>query len=420
MSQSEVIENKVFTQNEMSKYYIDKWYSDIQQFTFKTVFISLNIETAKSIIAYHHQRYGNDNDTETKDEQKTTESDTDSNEILVAYETLIKQINSNKNLQLEQDDGKWIKQLNEEIGHKLDECKQLWNINKFFMRLSNRSSKDGDKIYRNIGDEKHNKYDKYLKQLQDENENDNDLVNLQMIACMKCIYDEFWIDNSDDAVSLLLSSKRIYFDLINHLIVYYSDKDNNEWNINIAIREFNDNLCDELEFRCFVYNSELTAISQYNKYCYYHKLKENKDEIESVLINYWLKIAKYINYTDYVVDIALIEKMETELKFEDDDNNDGKYECIVIEINPFSELTSCCLFDWSIDKYILKGSDIGEIVFRIYEDKDKFIKYSMVNENTVNTLLKRYDAKFDEIQNISWIKYLEQMEHKKKKNCIIL
>ena len=194
----------------------------------KTVFIPLNIETATAIITYHYQRYGNENNTE-NDDQKNAESDADSNETLIAYKTFTKQINSNKNLRLDENHGIWIKQLNEEIGAKLDECKQSWNITKFFMRLSNRSSKDGDKIYKDVGAESRNKYDKYLKQLQEENKNNNDLVNLQMIACMKCIYDELWIDNSDDAVSLLLSSKRIYFDLINHLIVYYSDQDNNEW-----------------------------------------------------------------------------------------------------------------------------------------------------------------------------------------------
>eukprot|EP01083_Nonionella_stella_P075314 204685_1 len=394
----EEVQSKISIQTDMSVYYIDKWYDSIESFTFNTELVPLDIETAQSIVRYHYHRYGNQ-----------TQTDDDQSETAIAYNILKTQTHEGKDLKFKiPNDIDTINEFSQNMNKHVTRCQQLWNNNKLFVRLSNRSAKDGDKIY---GANGANKYEDNLRELMakcddDEKYDDDDVLNYQMIACMQCIYDDLWIDNANDLVSLLLSSQRIYFDLMNHLIVYYAENAN-EWNVYIAIREFDDRLRDELEFRCFVYGSELTAISQYNTYCFYDGLAQNKDDIECAIINYWLQVSKHIDYDDYVIDIALIESDE--------------YECVVVEINPFSELTSGCLFDWSIDKHVLKGSDIGQIVFRIYDDKHKFNKYSIAKQQTVQTLLNKYTSKLNPCVNVSWMEYLTlQQQQSKKRDCIVL
>eukprot|EP01084_Bolivina_argentea_P076822 139273_1 len=383
----EIITEKVNIEYKMRKYYIDNWYNSIKQFTFNTTFVSLDIETAKAMIRYHYQRYGNHMS------NKNTSDKNERNETLESYNILIKLMNSNKDMKLLSNDIKLIKELHNKLKAKINECQTLWNNNKLFVRLSNRSSKDGSKIYKN---DKENNFENVLQTIKqkyefDEKENDIDLLNYQIMACMQCIYEDLWVDNSEDVISLFLSSDRIYNDLLNHLIVYYYQK-RNDWNINIALREFNNKLCDELEFRCFVFKSEITAISQYNKYCFYKNLNEMKDEIEGIIINFWIKVDKFIELEDYVIDVALIEK---ECDVINDDIFDEKYECIVIEINPFDELTSGCLFDWAIHKRMLTNI-MGDVTFKIHDDKNRFDQFAILGKKSFEELLSRYKSKFDE------------------------
>jgi hypothetical protein len=74
------------------------------------------------------------------------------------------------------------------------------------------------------------------------------------------------------ALNLILSSKRVYYDLIEVLdcqqvkenkVDDINDIKLHDWNNNIIIRQWNDLLDPSIEFRYFVYQSNLTAISQY-------------------------------------------------------------------------------------------------------------------------------------------------------------
>jgi hypothetical protein len=113
-----------------------------------------------------------------------------------------------------------------------------------------------------------------------------------------------------------------------------------DWNNNIISREWNNLLDPSIEFRCFVYQSNLTAISQYNHYCQFYDLQNDLtvQQIKSLLDSFNEK------YSNYIIDLGLIEnKLSNEL------------ECIVIELNPFVTSTGGSLFHWSGDINQLTG-----------------------------------------------------------------
>ncbi len=81
-----------------------------------------------------------------------------------------------------------------------------------------------------------------------------------------------------------------------------------------------------------LYQSNLTAISQQNYFCKFYHLQNNEfvQQIKTTIRKYWQeKIQPLLNpfpekYSNYVIDIGLIENKLT-----------NRYDCIVIEMNPF-------------------------------------------------------------------------------------
>ena len=125
-----------------------------------------------------------------------------------------------------------------------------------------------------------------------------------------------------------------------------------------------------MEFRCFVYQSNLTAISQYNYFCKFYHLQNNEivQKIKKTISQYWQeKIQPLLNpfpekYSNYVIDIGLIERKGT-----------TEYDCIVIEMNPFETTTNPSLFNWTIDNDQLTGKG-NEIEIRVQLDYYPYIE----------------------------------------------
>ena len=66
----------------------------------------------------------------------------------------------------------------------------------------------------------------------------------------------------------------------------------------------------DLEFRCFVYNNRLCAISQYNHYCVFESVQElssgdGKRELIGEIVAYWQTVHPSLpSYDAYVLDVA--------------------------------------------------------------------------------------------------------------------
>eukprot|EP01120_Amphizonella_sp_Union-15-10_P013693 TRINITY_DN6420_c0_g1_i1.p1 TRINITY_DN6420_c0_g1~~TRINITY_DN6420_c0_g1_i1.p1 ORF type:complete len:287 (-),score=52.20 TRINITY_DN6420_c0_g1_i1:312-1130(-) len=135
---------------------------------------------------------------------------------------------------------------------------------KVFIRLSTRSPKD---VVDKIPEKVIPLIRKELKKFKSSHPN-NDLI-----AIRRAFAEVLSISDLNSAINLLAFSSRIISDL-KRALEYGSEN----WQIYLVVREF----CKvpiEGEFRGFVYNKKLTALSQYYTQCYFPILIQNKERI---------------------------------------------------------------------------------------------------------------------------------------------
>jgi hypothetical protein len=171
--------------------------------------------------------------------------------------------------------------------------------------------------------------------------------------------------NKDDVFNLLLTSERVYTDLIEavdaHVLL-----ENDQWATSIILRRWLDNLWQHAEFRVFVYQRRVVAISQYNHLCRFKQLSDNASRDTELQLIALIQpfVEKTVmpkldaeKFDNAIVDVALLP---TNMRSIDDDNDNEigslynyNLEPIVIELNPFATTTGPALFDWTVDKDIL-------------------------------------------------------------------
>lgn len=158
---------------------------------------------------------------------------------------------------------------------------------------------------------------------------DNDLVACFFRAANKAMS----VASGDEVISLFLDSARIQTDLARAL------KDLHEqWEISIVLREWIP-LPLESEFRGFVYNGRLTAISQYFWFLYFPSLVRDHDVLLARMTDFWEQHVRHqIPFDSYVIDFAVVESA-----------------VFVVELNPFGSVSGACCYDWIKDRAILYG-----------------------------------------------------------------
>jgi hypothetical protein len=111
-----------------------------------------------------------------------------------------------------------------------------------------------------------------------------------------------------------------------------------------------------MEFRTFVVGGQCTAISQYYSTLFFAQLAEKKRWLEEVIIQtleqkIWPRLQGRKEFERIVLDVLVNEKERS---------------CTVIELNPFSEATHACLFDWATEREQLTGAT-KKFEFRLLE-----------------------------------------------------
>ena len=111
----------------------------------------------------------------------------------------------------------------------------------------------------------------------------------------------------------------------------------------VIVREFVD-LNLEGELRGFVYKKQLTALSQYYCDLYIPFLKKNEKEISMKIQQFFNEnIKNVVKEENYVIDFVINkEKSVWDIK--------------IVELNPFSQSTGSCLFDWKKDFDLIHSS----------------------------------------------------------------
>jgi hypothetical protein len=108
-----------------------------------------------------------------------------------------------------------------------------------------------------------------------------------------------------------------------------------------------------MEFRGFVNNGRLNALSQYNHLCYFPELRRHRDRIGASISRFFNEsISPCLSghFESYVIDFAMTGF---------DESRPGVERLWVIELNPFMETTDGCLFSWQHERHLLEGGAEG-------------------------------------------------------------
>lgn len=170
------------------------------------------------------------------------------------------------------------------------------------------------------------------------------------------------------------------------------------WQVHIVIREWDDYVvCNpQGEFRCFVHNNRLNAVTQYYSFCVFPEVVERKDELKKCLQQFFDTHIRdvFVTHGSYIFDVWVGG-------FED---KKKPLEMLVIELNPFHIGAGAGLFSWKTDRELfLNGPKDTSLLFELRLcteiEKDPF-----------------------EVLPIQWRRYIEQKEkevEQQKNGCIL-
>eukprot|EP00299_Pterocystis_sp_00344_P007174 c2196_g1_i1.p1 GENE.c2196_g1_i1~~c2196_g1_i1.p1 ORF type:complete len:357 (-),score=78.07 c2196_g1_i1:3-1073(-) len=167
--------------------------------------------------------------------------------------------------------------------------------------------------------------------------------NTKLICMLQAGLDGLKVYDAYDAVMLMMRSERVCQDMLlalDHL---------HRWRENIVVRQWVD-IDVGMEFRCFVFDSKLTAISQYNHLCHFPFLVDNADAIKSKLLEFFESSVRQKldgHFKNYIIDFAVTDDRVW-----------------IIELNPFLETTDGALFSWQTERGLLEGQN-PQVEFRV-------------------------------------------------------
>jgi len=258
-----------------------------------------------------------------------------------------------------------------------------------FVKLSSRSPKDvtmgeypkTQQIYQEIMNSP--KIKNFLISLDSNEENSNSksssriyspnqqlIINEKLKALYKASTEAMKVDTAEEALHLFLSSRRIYWDL------QYALEFPESFDIQLIFREWK-NIPLQYEFRAFVYNNKLTAISQYFTQLYFPSLIRSKQIFQEKIQEFWFSLKDRLStlfhqddVIKYVIDFACVVN--------NDDNNDPgdfTYEndfkevnVVLLELNPFNISTGSGLFSWEEEKDCDIMEGLCDFEFRVIKN----------------------------------------------------
>eukprot|EP01083_Nonionella_stella_P023605 65323_1 len=200
---------------------IDVWYPILKKFTFETVFLPFKRREAIAIIHYYQTRY--------------IRNAPHSVPLLTPYDIKI------------------LNELEHQISNLLSDTSHSFTTHGAFMRLCGRSPKDAEPLDHSLVRQL---YDKNLDNLLQGNNPQNikykRTANTKLIAI--ALTQWLKINHAKDAMNQLLTSERVYTDL--HDWIKYGEPEQ------IVFRVWQSELSLDYEFRCYIYNNRMTAISR--------------------------------------------------------------------------------------------------------------------------------------------------------------
>ncbi|GFO13449.1 cell division cycle protein 123 homolog [Plakobranchus ocellatus] len=294
----------------------EEWLDLVKDFTFPSCYETLNVEDAKLFVDIYKRLYAN------------------------LEPSAIASIHWKENLS-EEERAKMVS-MSSRLQKKIDAFLIDHGAKFAFVKLSSRSPKDAPMAqrFKEI-------YSELISKEELSNENQVSVENAQITCLLKAAFQSLKMKSADDVIDMCVRSERVYQDLL--LALALPDRFRENW----VIRQFVD-IDVDMEFRGFVHQKRLTALSQYNYLIFSQRLADNRDfYLHSITEFFEVKIkpklARFVN--DYIIDFAMCE---------------AGTKVWVIEINPFLTTTDSALFSWEHERDILEGAK-AEVVFRVVE-----------------------------------------------------
>jgi len=157
------------------------------------------------------------------------------------------------------------------------------------------------------------------------------------------------IKTGAEAVDLFVHSNRVQEDLRHFIEKSKESKPGDKaQEFNVVVREFA-TFEVELEFRAFVYGKKVTAITQYNQFCYFPRVTRHKDQIREIIVKFVeSELVEKVPLPNFVLDLMLVSQTPQQGPY-------SNMKVYVVEINPFAEFAGEGLFSWTTEADILKG-----------------------------------------------------------------
>eukprot|EP01126_Amoeba_proteus_P006191 TRINITY_DN12150_c0_g1_i1.p1 TRINITY_DN12150_c0_g1~~TRINITY_DN12150_c0_g1_i1.p1 ORF type:complete len:341 (+),score=75.12 TRINITY_DN12150_c0_g1_i1:453-1475(+) len=289
------------------EYHVQEWYPLIQPYTFPTLFIDLTLLEAKSLVRYRNLSV------QSGAGRKFICSKAQETQILNCIKT---------------------------VEEKIDEgIAALGATSGAFVRLSSRSPKDA------ITSEL---YDMFLVEREAlKNQGYQEGPVMDRVAFTRANVRILRVTSGKQAMKLFLNSNRVHEDL-RGMCSTTCLKDDSQTLTHIVVRKWEE-ILPEFEFRCFVYNHSITAITQYYKSTFVPQMVEMKEEIQEMIHEFFsVQIKNRIPVENYVLDLAVIPASK---------------QIWVVEINNPPPVAGQALFDWKNeeDRNILEGRSPFEL-----------------------------------------------------------
>ena len=411
-------------------YDIDQWYPKCRDFTFPTEFLPISQEEAKVMIKQY--------------------------EINVLHQKV----------QLNEEEYEIYKQLEQKIEeilqtHFYDEEEDIVAA---FVRMSSRSPKDAAFSSENMKQLLSKKlYEKKAAFRKTKSTSQVLVQNYEFIAFFEAQLETLKFESAQQVLELHCTSRRVYDDLKTAL-QYKSDENNkNEnlrWNTQMVFRKWSENHDIMLEFRGFVYNRKLTAISQYFDPLYFEKLNKNKNVYLKAMQSFYDSVKDQIPFDNCIIDFLITEPEsdeeedeeqedeeeeeqeeeeqdqegeDKESDEEEEDNNEkinpdnqkefldlgeetkivkehplteqeenellSKLKVQVIEFNPFNRFTGAALYTWLEDLDLFRGE--REFEFRIRTEPISLLR------NTIQAQKENDEEKVSEAKTMMLLNLME-------------
>ncbi|KAJ7245646.1 hypothetical protein B0H12DRAFT_1054171 [Mycena haematopus] len=244
-----------------------------------------------------------------------------------------------------------LEALGAQIQRGIDDLVDADGVRGCFMKLSSRSPKDAAA--------RSGVFEAYYAQAVRDDSGKLRKLDDERKLWILCESEGAALKDAASVIRALVLSERVWQDMT--LAMRHPDT----WRQNIILRKWEPVPMD-MEFRTFVANGRMTAVSQYAYQLYSSRLNDASQLLLAVtairdLYNDLWPILSQQAFSSCVLDFGVVPPTET----------GGSWRATLIEINPFEETTDGALFSWTRERAMIEGKAEGVDypVVRITESK---------------------------------------------------